>query len=249
MGELERHLLLIDAARLAVGERDRLIADPDHMRVGAADLLDEQWVGTYRRGLEGSRGLLPSTSQPDLGQTAYLCCADEDGLLISLIQSNFLGFGAGITVPRFGINLHNRGAGFSLAPGHPNEAAGRKRPLHTLMPALITRNGEPTHLLGTMGGTNQIAIQLQLLTRLLVDGVGPSEAVASPRWALGDAQVVLMESELAPSLGPAVTERGGRVEVADGEAGAVGYAQALRVIDGVVGAADPRSEGSASAVP
>jgi gamma-glutamyltranspeptidase/glutathione hydrolase len=246
LGAAERHWLLVAAARLAVAERDRFVADPDHMAVAPSELLAETRIAELGKALGG--GPAPPGRTPgadDRGQTAYLCCADRDGLLVGLIQSNFIGFGAGITVPGWGINLHNRGAGFTLAPGHPNEAGARKRPLHTLMPALITAGGEPTHLLGTMGGTNQIAIQLQLLTGLLVDGDGPAAVLRAPRWALGGTGELLAEPELIPLLRPGAAERGHSIVEADGAVGDVGYAQALVVGDGAA-AADPRSEGAAA---
>ncbi len=245
LGTAERHWLLVAAARLAVAERDRFVADPDHMAVAPSELLAEARIAELGRALGGPdpAGRVPGAG--DRGQTAYLCCADRDGLLVGLIQSNFIGFGAGITVPGWGVNLHNRGAGFTLAAGHPNGAGARKRPLHTLMPALITAGGEPTHLLGTMGGTNQIAIQLQLLTGLLVDGEGPVEALRAPRWALGEKGELLAEPELVPLLRPGAAERGHSIVEADGTSGDVGYAQALVVGDGAA-AADPRSEGAAA---
>jgi len=245
LGAAERDWLLVAAARLAVAERDRFVADPDHMATAPSELLADERIAELRRALGGSGPAGRAPGAGDRGQTAYLCCADRDGLLVGLIQSNFIGFGAGITVPGWGINLHNRGAGFNLDPGHPNEAGARKRPLHTLMPALITAGGEPTHLLGTMGGTNQIAIQLQLLTRLLVDGDGPAAALRAPRWALGGAGELLAEPELVPLLRAGATERGHSIVEADGTSGDVGYAQALVVADAAA-AADPRSEGAAA---
>jgi gamma-glutamyltranspeptidase / glutathione hydrolase len=245
LGAAERHWLLVAAARLAVAERDRFVADPDHMAVAPSELLAATRIEELGRALGGPDPAGRAPEVGDLGQTAYLCCADRDGLLVSLIQSNFIGFGAGITVPGWGVNLHNRGAGFTLAPGHPNEAGARKRPLHTLMPALITAAGEPTHLLGTMGGTNQIAIQLQLLTALLVDGDAPAAALRAPRWALGGEGELLAEPELVPLLRPGAAERGHSIVEAHGVSGDVGYAQALVAGDGAA-AADPRSEGAAS---
>jgi gamma-glutamyltranspeptidase/glutathione hydrolase len=240
MRPLERQPLLVEAARLAVAERDRFVADPDHMEVSPADLLATDRVDRLRGGLR-SAPAGSAHAAADVGQTAYLCAADGDGLLVGLIQSNFLGFGSGITVPGWGINLHDRGAGFSLAAGHPNEAGGGKRPLHTLMPALVTEDGRPTHLLGTMGGTNQIAIQLQLLTAILVDGADLGEALARPRWALAEGRGILAERELLAPL----AEAGAPVEEADGRAGAVGYAQALAATGIPLAAADPRGEGAA----
>lgn len=118
------------------------------------------------------------------GDTTYLCAADESGLAISLIQSNASGFGSWLAEPHTGINLHNRGLGFSLEPGHPAEFGPNRRPPHTLSPLLVTSGGELRAVLGTMGGDAQPQILLQLVTRLFHDGASVAEAVAAPRWAL-----------------------------------------------------------------
>lgn len=118
------------------------------------------------------------------GDTTYLCTVDGDGMGVSLIQSNASGFGSWIAEPDTGINLHNRGLGFSLVPGHPAELAPGRRPPHTLSPALATRGGRLASVFGTMGGDAQPQILLQVAARLFAHGQAPGDAVAAARWAL-----------------------------------------------------------------
>src|SRR5262249_29942153 len=128
-----------------------------------------------------ARAVDPGVGRPQPGGTAYLCAADHDGLLVSLIQSNFLSFGSGVYVTDWGINLNNRGASFSLDPDATNAFAAAKLPMHTLVPAMGLRDGRPVLVFGSMGGDAQIQVHVQLLNHLL-DGVEPGEALAAPRW-------------------------------------------------------------------
>lgn len=140
-------------------ERRRTFVDPDH------------------------RSELAGPGAP--GGTTYLCTLDDDGMGVSLIQSNALGFGSLLWEPNTGINLQNRGIGFSLAEGHPAEYAPGRRPPHTLVPGLVTYpDGSLRTVIGTMGGDAQPQIVLQLLTRLLRHGTGAAEVIAAPRWRL-----------------------------------------------------------------
>jgi gamma-glutamyltranspeptidase/glutathione hydrolase len=120
------------------------------------------------------------------GDTTYLCAVDGDGMGVSLIQSNAGGFGSMLFEPNTLVNLHNRGLGFSLIPGHPAEYGPGRRPPHTLSPALVTRpDGTLRSVVGTMGGDAQPQILLQVLTRLLLHGESPGRAISSPRWRIG----------------------------------------------------------------
>lgn len=171
--------LLAEAARVA--GHDRLAV----LHEDAKDLLNEQEIARRRALIDPAarskaRGLVAS------GDTTYLCVVDGDGMGVSLIQSNASGFGGMLFEPRTGINLHNRGIGFSLTPGHPAEYAPGRRPPHTLAPALITRpDGSLRSVVGTMGGDAQPQILLQVITRLLKYGEAPGSAITAPRWKLG----------------------------------------------------------------
>ena len=180
-----------------------------------------------------------------------MCTAQRDGLAVSLIQSNASGFGSGLVEPSTAINLQNRGIGFSLEPGHPAEIGRRRRPPHTLSPALATAAGGRT-VLGTMGGDAQPQILLQLAARLFVAAEGIGSAVAAPRWALrgprtgfdtwdGGSTPSLMVEGHAPD-GWAEAPDGYQLRRAGAFTGEFGHAHAI-VDDGTVlrAAADPRS--------
>ncbi|MFC5822230.1 gamma-glutamyltransferase family protein [Nonomuraea insulae] len=171
--------LLAEAARVA--GHDRL----DVLHEAAKDLLDPAEI-TRRRAMIDPRARLRLGGPAGQGDTTYLCAVDGDGMGVSLIQSNASGFGGMVFEPRTGINLHNRGIGFSLKPGHPAEYGPGRRPPHTLTPALITRrDGTLRSVVGTMGGDAQPQILLQVITRLLRHGEEPGQAVSAPRWRLG----------------------------------------------------------------
>ncbi|MFC4586773.1 gamma-glutamyltransferase family protein [Sphaerisporangium corydalis] len=197
------------------------------------------------------RARLRGLSSP--GDTTYLCAVDAEGMGVSLIQSNAAGFGSMLFEPATGINLHNRGIGFSLASGHPAEYGPGRRPPHTLAPALVTRpDGSLRTVLGTMGGDSQPQILLQVLARLLAAGESPGEAISAPRWRLGsgltgfdawaDPDGASLDVEEGASWGDGLGERGHHVQPLP-YSGAFGYAHMIDVrTDGVLaGAADPRA--------
>src|SRR5690606_19509230 len=140
----------IEAMKLAFVDARRYVADPDHASVPVEGLLSPDYV-SQRRALIGDQALDPGPGDPPRGGTVYLCAADNDGMMVSYIQSNYLGFGSGVVVPGTGISLQNRGHAFSLQPGHPNLIAPGKRPYHTIIPGFLTRDGEPIGPFGVMG--------------------------------------------------------------------------------------------------
>jgi gamma-glutamyltranspeptidase/glutathione hydrolase len=154
------------------GHAAQLLA-PAYLQRRAA-LIDPQRAGSYPPG------------QPSSGGTVYLCAADAQGRMVSFIQSNFKGFGSGVVVPGTGIALHNRGMGF-VTPGHPNQVAGGKRPMHSIIPAFMLRNGQPHMAFGVMGGNMQAQGHLQMTLREAVEGLNPRPAAmrragASTMW-------------------------------------------------------------------
>ncbi|HET9441677.1 MAG TPA: gamma-glutamyltransferase, partial [Acidimicrobiales bacterium] len=177
--------LLVEAAAAAGSDRPAVL----HERADGLRLLAPERLAAQRAtiGLEraGAAAGVPASATGHLGDTAYLCAADGSGLGVSLIQSNYTGFGSMLVVPGLGVFLHNRGAGFSLEAGHPAEYGPRRRPPHTLAPALVTTTGGDLEcLVGTMGGDSQPQILLQLLARRLAAGLEPADCVAAPRWVL-----------------------------------------------------------------
>ncbi|WP_230985393.1 gamma-glutamyltransferase family protein [Microbispora oryzae] len=235
--------LLVEAARAA--GYDRL----DALHESAVPPLD---TADARRALvDRERCSAPAGPPAATGDTTYLCAVDGDGMGVSLIQSNASGYGSLLFEPRTGINLHNRGIGFSLAPGHPAEYGPRRRPPHTLSPALVTHpDGRLRSVLGTMGGDAQPQIVLQLVTRLLDLGESPGEVVSAPRWVLGMGGTGFDTWRSAPSVeveernpwGDGLRGRGHTVnELPYGSH--FGHAQVIDVLpSGVLaGAADPRA--------
>src|SRR5262249_29616352 len=154
----------------------------------------------------------------------YLCAADRDGLLVSLIQSNYMGFGSGVTVPGWGINLHNRGAYFSLDPLHANVIAPRKRTLHTLIPGMAFREGKPWLVFGTMGGDGQAQFHLQLMVRMVDDHEDPQLAIAAPRWLVSPEDwSVLLDERFAGPVHDGLAARGHAVSTAPWDDGRFGH--------------------------
>jgi gamma-glutamyltranspeptidase len=264
-----------DAATLArilmaaSSDRDRHLADPEAMTIHVSALLDDGHIAALcdvvRGSLDGHpvSSLLPPNvhGQPNApggphvpGDTIALVAADADGWGVSLIQSLYSGFGAGILEPATGIVPHDRGACFTLEPGHPNELAPGKRPAHTLMPVAVHRDGDLVALAGTRGGHGQPQIDLMALVRAFDLGLDPFEAVAGPRWLVGGMSPLRGEPwiEAEASVPEAVSasfERGGfHVEILGQIDRAVGHAQLLR-IDGatLVAGSDPRADGGALA--
>jgi gamma-glutamyltranspeptidase/glutathione hydrolase len=235
-----RPALLARLFAQASADRDRWLADPRTGRVPLTWLRSPEHAAELLDAARRARPTAPTGPRRADGDTVAVVAADADGWAVSLIQSVFWSFGAGIVEPATGILCHNRGASFTLAPGSPNRLAGGRRPLHTLMPLLTRRDGRLSGVHGTMGGHAQPQIHLQLLQRLL-DGATPQEAIAAPRFVVaGD----LVAAESPAPAGLAVdVDLGPRSEE-------TGHAQLIRIgADGaLVAASDPRADGTAATV-
>jgi gamma-glutamyltranspeptidase/glutathione hydrolase len=199
------HHAVVESYRAVAWERDGLVGDPDHLPLPASRLLDPARLAPRLAVMDPDRaaGWPPPGSSP--GGTAYLCVVDAHGMGVSLIQSNFTGIGSGISAGDTGIWLHNRGAGFSLVPGHHNEAAPGKRPLHTLAPTLWTRGGALSLLLGTRGGHQQPQYLLQAAALLHLAGLDPEDVQPMPRWHIdapgpGEPSVLLAEARMPEAV-------------------------------------------------
>ncbi|MET9336428.1 gamma-glutamyltransferase [Nonomuraea sp. NPDC003804] len=238
--------LLGEAARIA--GHDRLALLHEH----AEDLVSTAEI-ERRRALVDPAARLTVPGLTAEGDTTYLCAVDGDGMGVSLIQSNASGFGSLLVEPSTGINLHNRGIGFSLTPGHPAEYGPGRRPPHTLTPALVTRpDGSLRAVVGTMGGDAQPQILLQVITRLLRHGQTPGEAIGAPRWRLAtggtgfdtwDApDTTVMELEEGAGWADGLATLGHPVAGRPYGTG-FGHAHLIDVLPGggLAGAADPRA--------
>jgi len=245
----------IEAVKVAWSERDRCIADPDRGLADSSVLLSSEhadWLAS-RLSPERAHRYLP-TNRPG-GGTVYLCAADADGMMVSLIESNYMGFGSGIMGGSTGIMLQNRGAYFRLDATHPNALAPRSRTLHTLMPGMLLRDGVAEVAFGAMGGDGQPQTMVQLVQGLVDDGLDPQAVVDQPRF--------VVETEVAGApLGPvriesdgvdtatveALQARGHDVTVVEPKTPLMGWAQVIRRRrDGSYeGGADPRADSLAA---
>jgi gamma-glutamyltranspeptidase / glutathione hydrolase len=242
----EREHFMIESMKLALSDRDAHVTDPSYMPTPAEHLLSDGWI-EGRRARIGPRAGSPKLGNAMSGGTAYMCAADAKGMLVSLIQSNWSGFGSGVTVPGWGINLHNRGALFSLDPHHVNAIAPRKRPMHTLIPGMAFRNDEPWLVFGSMGGHGQAQTHLQLLVRMIDDGMEGPDAIAAPRWVVSPEDWrVTMEAGFDQGIVDDLRARGHEIEMTGPLEPIMGHANAITVSPGgYIPATDPRAEGAA----
>lgn len=167
--------------------------------------------------------------------------------MVSFIQSNYHGFGSGVVVPGTGISLHNRGLNFVLTPGHANQVGPRKKPMHTIIPAFITRGGEPVMSFGVMGGSMQAQGHLQMVTRLAAFGQNPQAMSDAPRFRVEKGPVVNVESHLPADVVDTLRQRGHNVAVAPADSLEFGSAQLICRLPhgGYVAASDSRRDGQA----
>jgi gamma-glutamyltranspeptidase len=201
------HHLLIEAKKLAFLDRDAFLTDPAHMKVAVPKLLDAAYLNQRRSLIDPTRASTNYAPGNLEGDTVYLCAADSEGNAVSLIQSNYMGIGAGLVVPGYGIELQNRGAYFSLDPSHPNVIAPRKRTMHTLIPSMAFQNDRPSIIFGSMGGDGQPQFHQQVYVNLLNYGLNIQAAIDAPRWVHGRALLDDVDGLHVESRFPAETLR------------------------------------------
>ncbi|MCC7325368.1 MAG: gamma-glutamyltransferase family protein [Burkholderiales bacterium] len=241
--------LQIEAMKLAFADAYRYVGDPRAMAVPAAALLDRAYLATRARAIDPARARAFGPGDPPKGGTVYLCAADANGMMVSLIQSNYMGFGSGVVVPGTGISLQNRGAGFTLARGHPNEVAGGKRPYHTIIPGFLTCNGAPLAAFGVMGGPIQPPGHVQTLVRLVDHAMNPQAALDAPRWKVAPDGAVDLEGTATPELRRELIAMGHAIGSTDDSYMDYGAGQFIvRSEDGYVAASDSRRDGQAAGV-
>ena len=232
-------------------DRDRHLADPSTMAVHPSTLLDDGHLAGLADGVRDAAARAIPAHARGTGDTIALVAADAEGWAVSLIQSLWDSFGAGILEPDTGIIAHDRGGCFTLEPGHPNEIAPGKRPFHTLMPVLVHREGRLVAVTGTMGGSAQPQINAQNLIRAFDLGMDPDEAVAAPRWTVWDDEppVASVEGRVPQAAAQQLQDAGFRVDDLEDVDGAVGHSHMIvRRPEGMfrVGS-DPRADGGALA--
>ena len=235
----------IEAMKLGFADAFAYVADPDRVTVPPSALLAPKYLAA-RRSEIGERAGVPAPGEPARGGTVYMCAADADGLMVSLIQSNYMGFGSFVAVPGYGFGLQNRGLGFRAEPDHPNGIGPGRRPFHTIIPGFLTRGGTPIGPFGVMGGHMQPQGHLQVVTST-VDGLDPQAALGAPRWYWQSGRALLVEEGLADTDTLAGLERRGHEITVGREPSIFGYGQAIwRLPDGgYVAGSEPRADGCA----
>lgn len=242
--------LQIEAMKLAFADTYRFVADPAHMEVSVEQMLDDAYLAGRARLIDPHRAQDFGAGNPARGGTIYLSVADESGMMVSWIQSNYMGFGSGVVVPGYGISLHNRGHGFSLRPDSPNAVAPGKRPFHTIIPAFLSRDGQPVMSFGVMGANMQPQGHVQTLVRMLDYGQNPQAACDAPRWRFNAGLSLNVEASMEPEVVQGLIARGHRMEVIQDSYQDFGAGQFIwrlgdPAVEGYVAASDPRRDGQA----
>jgi gamma-glutamyltranspeptidase / glutathione hydrolase len=253
--------LQLEAAKPVFADRDANLADPAVRDVPVERLLSKAHAAGLAARIDPHRAdPAPPPARTLVGGTIYLAVVDAEGNAVSLIQSNAAGFGSGVVDPGTGVHFQDRGASFSLAPGHPNELAPGRRTAHTLLPGMLFRDGErrPWIVAGSMGGDIQPQIHVQLVSALVDGGTDIATAVAAPRvtvepdgWFAPPVDV-LADGDLAPGVAEELAGLGHRVGRVRYEGG-LGHEHAIELVDGgpaaggtLAAIADPRSAGTAA---
>ena len=246
--------LQIEAIKLAFADVYRYVAEPSQMEVTPAQMLDPAYLKSRARLIDMKKAQDFGAGNPVKGGTIYLSTADENGMMVSFIQSNYMGFGSGCVEPNFGISLHNRGHGFSLNAQGLNPAnlvAPGKRPFHTIIPAFLSKDGQPVMSYGVMGANMQPQGHMQTLVRMLDYGQNPQAACDAPRWRYNAGLEINVESNLNHDTVSGLQSRGHRVDVINDSYQDFGAGQFIwragdPKVEGYVVASDARRDGLAA---
>lgn len=241
--------LQIEAMKRGFHDAHTFVGDPRHVPVDTGGLLSGASAASHRAQI-GPAAHDPSTHAPSTGGTVYLATADDEGQMVSLIQSNYMGFGSGVVVPGTGIALHNRGHNFSLQAGHPNALAPGRRPYHTIIPGFLGRaDGTPVGPFGVMGGFMQPQGHLQVVLNTVRYGMNPQQALDAPRWQWLAGKTVEVEHGLPAATARALAAMGHDVRV-QLDSGSFGRGQMIRrdPVTGVLeGGTESRTDGHIAA--
>ena len=248
----EAQHLQIEAMKLAFADVYRYVAEPGSMEVTAEQMLDDAYLASRAKLIDPKRAQDFGAGNPVKGGTIYLTAADERGMMVSFIQSNYMGFGSGVVVPGYGLSLHNRGHGFSLDAKSPNVVAPGKRPFHTIIPAFLTKDGQPVMSFGVMGANMQPQGHMQTLVRMLDHGQNPQAACDAPRWRYNQGLELNVEAAMEPATVQGLIERGHQLDVIEDSYQDFGAGQFIwrlgdPAVEGYVAASDPRRDGQAAA--
>ena len=242
--------LEIEAMKLAFADARAYVSDPDAMKnVTVEHLLSDDYLAGRAGLIKEERAQIFDAGKPPHGDTVYLATADESGMMVSFIQSNYMGFGSGVVVPGTGISLQNRGAGFSLQRGHPNLVAGGKRPYQTIIPAfLMGDHGQPLMSFGVMGGPMQPQGHLQMLLRTQLWAQNPQMAVDAPRWQVQSGMDVAIEATAGEDVISALRAKGHNIIAGEPDPVNFGFGGAQLIAKSgevYIAGSDPRKDGCA----
>jgi len=246
--------LQIEAMKLAFADVYRYVAEPSAMEVTPAQMLDPAYLKQRAKLIDMQRAQDFGAGNPVKGGTIYLSTADENGMMVSFIQSNYMGFGSGCVEPNFGISLQNRGHGFSLNAQGLNPAnvvAPGKRPFHTIIPAFLSKDGQPVMSYGVMGANMQPQGHMQTLVRMLDYGQNPQAACDAPRWRYNAGLEINVEASLNHDTAQGLQTRGHQVGVINDSYQDFGAGQFIwragdPKVEGYVVASDARRDGLAA---
>lgn len=239
--------LQVECMRIAYAEVERHLADIRYMTdVTVQDLLSPDYLRARADDISMQEANPKPTTLGASPDTVYLTTADQHGMMVSMIQSNYRGFGSGIVVPGTGISLQNRGNGFTLEPGHPNQVGPNKKPFHTIIPGFIMHQGKPSLSFGVMGGHMQCQGHLQMLLRIYLWHQNPQAASDAPRWHLGEDGRLSLENGMAEDVIEGLKDRGHDVVLNQHESLFGGAQLIYKMEQGYCAGSDHRKEGHAA---
>ena len=243
--------LQIEAMKLGFADTYRYVSEPSSMTVTPAQMLDRDYLKQRAKLIDPKRAQRFGPGLAPKGGTIYLTAADERGMMVSFIQSNYMGFGSGVVVPEYGVSLQNRGHGFSLDAQSPNVVAPGKRPFHTIIPAFLTKDGQAQMSFGVMGGNMQPQGHLQTLVRMLDHKQDPQAACDAPRWRFDAGMSVEVEPEMRRETVAGLIALGHKIEPKPDSYMDLGAGQFIWRLgdpssDGYVAASDSRRDGLAA---
>ena len=239
--------LQIEAMKLAFADAYRYVGDPATMTIAPEALLDRDYLRERASLIDANKANHYGPGEPPRGGTVYVTAADASGMMVSLIQSNYMGFGSGVVVPGTGISLQNRGTGFTLAHGHANEVGPGKRPYHTIIPGFMTKDGAPVATFGVMGGPIQPPGHVQTVVRMTDYAMNPQATLDAPRFKVNAGRSIDLEASAPRELREGLIALGHKLEAIPDSYMDFGAGQVILKADvGYIAASDPRRDGQAA---
>lgn len=234
----------IESIKLSFTDGKKYITALDKMSVSVDELLSDEYAQS-KRSLITDSAMMPEPNSPKQSGTVYLATADQDGNMVSYIQSNYMGFGSGLVVPGTGIALQNRGADFSLNSNHINRLEGGKRTYHTIIPGFLTKGNTPIGTFGVMGGYMQPQGHLQTIINTIDFNLNPQAALDAPRWQWVENKKILVENHFPTHIAQALARKGHEIEMSL-DSGSFGRGQIIwrdQQTGTLFGGTDPRTDG------